>query len=264
MPSLPDFRLEKYFSRWEFAARFHLTASDSESWSVQELVALADDDAREQWEHLRLGYSETYGLPGLREAIATTYDTLSAADVLTFAGAEEALYLTMRTLLEPTDHAVVVTPCYQAAETVAASVCEVSGVALDPERGWALDLDDVEAALRPSTRLLAVNFPNNPTGAMPDAATWQRTRRPLRRARHLPVQRRGLPRPRARAARRPSPRRPISRPGPCRSTSCRRRTACQGCASAGSRARTTRCSTGWSARSTTRPSAARRPARCWR
>jgi aspartate/methionine/tyrosine aminotransferase len=172
MPSLPDFRLETYFSRWEFAARYNLTASDAQTMSVADLLALADEDARARWESLRLGYTETYGLPALREAIAGTYDQLSAEDVICFAGAEEAIYLTMQVLLGPGDHAVVVTPNYQAAETVPLSICDVTGVALRPDDGWALDLDAVERALRPQTRVVSVNFPNNPTGAVPDSATW--------------------------------------------------------------------------------------------
>ena len=44
---------------------------------------------------------------------------------------------------------------------------------LDETDGWRLDLDRVRAALRPSTRLIAVNFPNNPTGAIPDPDTWR-------------------------------------------------------------------------------------------
>jgi aspartate/methionine/tyrosine aminotransferase len=174
MPSLPDFRLETYFSRWEFAARYNLTASDAQTMSVTDLLALADDDGRARWESLHLGYTETYGLPALREAIAATYDRLSAEDVICFAGAEEAIYLTMQVLLGPGDHAVVVTPNYQAAETVPLSICAVTGVALRPEDGWALDLAAVERALRPETRVVSVNFPNNPTGAVPDEGTWLR------------------------------------------------------------------------------------------
>jgi aspartate/methionine/tyrosine aminotransferase len=49
---------------------------------------------------------------------------------------------------------------------------EVTGVLLDERDGWRLHLDEVEAALRPSTRVVAVNFPNNPTGAVPDAETF--------------------------------------------------------------------------------------------
>ncbi|MFF2120006.1 aminotransferase class I/II-fold pyridoxal phosphate-dependent enzyme [Kitasatospora sp. NPDC058184] len=77
-------------------------------------------------------------------------------------------------MLEPGDHAVVLTPNYQSAETVPLSLCEVTGVALDPERDWALDLDAVEAALRPNTRVLSVNFPNNPTGTVIDTADFVR------------------------------------------------------------------------------------------
>ena len=173
MPTLPDFRLETYFSRWEFSARFHLTASDAQSMPVADLLALADDDGRERWESLTLGYTETRGLPALREEIARTYDAVVPEEVLCFAGAEEAILLAMQVLLEPDDHAVVLTPNYQAAETIPLSICEVTGIALRPEDGWALDLDAVEKALRPNTRVVSVNFPNNPTGAVPDLETWQ-------------------------------------------------------------------------------------------
>ena len=44
---------------------------------------------------------------------------------------------------------------------------------LDPENGWAFDLDDLRPRSRPNTRLVAVNFPNNPTGATPDEATFR-------------------------------------------------------------------------------------------
>lgn len=164
MTSLPDFRLETYFSRWEFAARYHLTASDAQSMSLADLLALASPADREAFASLHLGYTQTYGAPVLREAIAETYERRDASDVLCFAGAEEGIYIAMRVLLEPGDHAVVVTPNYQAAETVPLSICEVTGVALDPDDGWSLDIDKVAAALRPNTRVVSINFPHNPTG----------------------------------------------------------------------------------------------------
>jgi aspartate/methionine/tyrosine aminotransferase len=173
MSMLPDFRLETYFSKWEFAARYHLTASDAQTISLPELLTLADQDGRARWESLQLGYTETRGLPALRESIAATYDHVAADEILCFAGAEEALYLAMQVLLDPGDHAVVLTPNYQAAETVPLSICEVTGVALRPEDNWALDLEALTAALRPTTRLVSVNFPNNPTGAVPDKDTWR-------------------------------------------------------------------------------------------
>ncbi|MFE3140929.1 aminotransferase class I/II-fold pyridoxal phosphate-dependent enzyme [Streptomyces scopuliridis] len=172
MTRLPDFRLETYFSRWEFSARHHLTASDVQTMTMADLLALADDTDREAFENLSLGYTETFGDPSLREVIARTYEHADADDVICFAGAEEALYLAMNVLLGAGDHAVVVTPNYQAAETVPLALCEVTGVALDPERGWALDLDEITAALRPNTRVVSVNFPNNPTGKVISSADF--------------------------------------------------------------------------------------------
>jgi len=174
MPILPDFRLETYFSAWEFTARHHLTASDAQTVSLAELLAMADEDGRRRWETLALGYTETRGLPALREEIAATYDHIAPEDVLCFAGAEEAIYLAMQVLLTPADHAVVLTPNYQAAETIPLALCEVTGVALREDDGWALDVDAIEAALRPNTRLVSANFPNNPTGAVPDVESWRR------------------------------------------------------------------------------------------
>lgn len=70
-----NFALETFFSKWEFAARYHMTASDTESMTLSELLAMASPIDREKFEELHLGYTETYGLPELREEIAKTYDT---------------------------------------------------------------------------------------------------------------------------------------------------------------------------------------------
>ena len=162
-----DFALEVHFSRWEFAARYNLTGSDAESLSIAELLALGTPSDRRQFQELRLGYTETFGAPALRDAIAATYDALDAEDVLCFAGAGEGIYVAMKVLLTAGDHALVMTPNYQSAETIPLSVCDVSGVPLDEQRGWELDIERIRAALRPNTRLLSINFPNNPTGAIP-------------------------------------------------------------------------------------------------
>ncbi|OJV06152.1 MAG: aminotransferase [Shinella sp. 65-6] len=169
MTTLPDFLLETHFSRWEFEARHHMTASDAETMTMSDLLALAGPEDREAWDRVSLGYTQTWGAPSLRETIASTYDTLSGADILTFAGAEEGLYCAMLALLGPGDHAIVTVPNYQSMETLPVTITgNVTGVALRPENRWQLDLKEVRAALRPETKLIAVNFPNNPTGAIAD------------------------------------------------------------------------------------------------
>ncbi len=173
--SLPDFRLEVYLGRWEFTARHHLTASDAETLTLAELLALASAEQRERFMQLPLGYTPTWGSQELREAIAATYEVLGAEHVLTFAGAEEAMFWALQELVGPEDHAIVTVPNYQSMETLTiATGAAVDGLLLDPERGWELDLDELQARLRPNTRLIAVNFPNNPTGAVPAGAAFAR------------------------------------------------------------------------------------------
>lgn len=172
-PPLPGFRLEQYFSTWEFAATHHLTASDAETMTLAELLAFATQDERDEFAELPLGYVETWGGERLRAAIAATHEHCDPLDVLTFAGAEEALFWVLQLAVAPGEHAVVTVPNYQALETIpVANGVQVSGVLLDEYDDWRLDLDAVRAALRPSTRVIAVNFPNNPTGAVPDRQTW--------------------------------------------------------------------------------------------
>ncbi len=164
MTALPDFLLERHFSQWEFAARFHLTASDAQTLTLAELLAMASPQDRHGFEAMALNYTQTFGAPDLRAAIAQTYDGRAADDILCFAGAEEGLYTAMQVLLEPDDHAIVVTPNYQAAETVPLSICAVSGVPLEPDQNWTLDIGRVAAAITPRTKLVSINFPHNPTG----------------------------------------------------------------------------------------------------
>ena len=163
---MKHFALEVFFSKWEFRAKYHMTASDIESMTIGELLDMAPPESRTAFDKQWLGYTETWGSPALRAEIAKTYDTAEAGEILCFAGAEEGIYIAMQILLSKEDHAIVVVPNYQAAETVPLTICEVSGVPLDPAANWSLDIDLVRAQLKPNTRLISVNFPNNPTGAV--------------------------------------------------------------------------------------------------
>jgi aspartate/methionine/tyrosine aminotransferase len=174
MKALRTFRLEEYLGKWEFRVRHHLTASDTQSMTVEELLALGTDEDRDGFMALPLTYIESWGSERLRAAVADTYERLEAGDVLAFSGAEEGLYWAMQELAGPGDHAVVSVPCYQSMETVTvATGADVSPLVMRREDGWALDLDELERLLRPTTRLIAVNYPNNPTGHVPDEATFR-------------------------------------------------------------------------------------------
>jgi aspartate/methionine/tyrosine aminotransferase len=142
-----------------------LCASDAEPYQLPDLLALADDDSRTRWASLSLGYTESLGLPALRQEIAKIYPGLTSDDVITFAGAEEGLFLDMHATLCAGDHVIVVWPAYQSLFEVARSIgASVTLVPLNP-RDWSLDVDAVAAAMRPNTRAIVINFPHSPTGA---------------------------------------------------------------------------------------------------
>jgi aspartate/methionine/tyrosine aminotransferase len=164
MRVLRPFALEVFFSKWEFTARHHLCASDMQSMTLSELLALADAGDRAAWDALYLGYTETWGSPGLRDTIAGTYENMAPSEILTFVGAEEGIFAAMHALLGPDDHAITVIPNYQSVESVPLSICDTTGIALNPERGWELDLERLRDAIRPNTRMICINFPHNPTG----------------------------------------------------------------------------------------------------
>jgi len=164
------FELEVFFSKWEFEAQHHMTASDLESLQLAELLDMASEEDRQAFNNLWLGYTETWGAPELRQEIANTYDSISAEQVLCLAGAGEGLYTGARVLLGADDHVIVPTPNYQSAETVPLSICSVTGVPYrrdaNSPAGWYLDIDEIKNAIRPNTRLVSLNFPHNPTGML--------------------------------------------------------------------------------------------------
>src|ERR1700728_1092528 len=108
-----DFKLERYFGQWEFSAKILLGSSDPESMRLPELLALADDDGRRRWENLWLGYTESEGLPELREAIAAQFTSCEADGILVFSAPEEAIFHVSTATLEPGDHMVGIAPAYQ-------------------------------------------------------------------------------------------------------------------------------------------------------
>ncbi len=168
-----DFALERYFARWEFAVEHVLCASDVQAFPMADLLALADDQTRALWDGLELGYTESSGHPLLRREIASLYETIEPDEVLTFAGAEEAVFCLANVLVGPGDHAIVTWPGYQSLYEVArAAGADVTLHELRETDGWALDLDLLRRQVTPATRLIVVNLPHNPTGMLPDRATY--------------------------------------------------------------------------------------------
>ena len=172
---LPPFELERYFAAYEFEVPHHLCASDCESFSTSELLEL-EPGAQQGFMELRHGYTESSGSPELRGLIAGTYERIGPEQVLVCSGAEEAIFLHMNALLEPGDRVVLQTPCYQSLGEVARTLgAEVIAWPLDETgQAWEPDWERLFELLTPQTRLLVINFPHNPTGAIAGQAGLER------------------------------------------------------------------------------------------
>ena len=163
MPLNP-FKLERYFAKYEFSTKYLLCCSDCESVPVGDLLNL-EPEARERFEKLWLGYTESTGATSLRQEISRLYPGINADQILVHSGAEEAIYLFMHAVLQPGDHIIVHSPCYQSLFEVAQSIgAEVSFWTAREENDWALDLNELKSMIRANTRAVVVNTPHNPTG----------------------------------------------------------------------------------------------------
>ena len=174
MKRVPDFKLEEFWKKYEFSAPYLLCPSDAETWSLNEILAMADSESKNLWDHLSLGYTESAGLPLLRREIARLYTLLNENHILTTAGAEEGIYCIMSSLLTPSDHVIVMSPCYQSLETLPKVLgAEVTAIELCQEQGWKLGIEELRSSFRPNTKLLILNLPHNPSGALLDQNVFE-------------------------------------------------------------------------------------------
>jgi arginine:pyruvate transaminase len=120
----------------------------------------------------RTGYAPILGQRRLREAIATRQARRSGRSCTTdnvaiVPGAQGGLFCALLCLAGPGDEVVVLEPTYATyAGVVGASGARMVAAALDPARGFHPDPDRVAAAITPRTRVLWINTPHNPTGAV--------------------------------------------------------------------------------------------------
>ncbi|WP_207587052.1 aminotransferase class I/II-fold pyridoxal phosphate-dependent enzyme [Halomontanus rarus] len=150
---IDPFELERWFAEYEHEADIMLAESGIRSLPASRF----DTDPGD------LGYViPTNGDPDFRADVARRYDR-DADEVLFTCGTQEANFLAFLSVLGGDGHAVVVTPTYQALHAVPDAIGDVTRVPLEAP-DWTLPVDAVAEAIRPETRLIVLNNPNNPTG----------------------------------------------------------------------------------------------------
>jgi len=129
--------------------------------------------AKEALDRGKTHYTPSTGIPQLREALAKKarreyrlkYDP--DAEVLVTIGATQAVFLSLMTVINPGDEVLLFDPgfvCY-APDVVIAGGVPVS-IPLNEHDGYKIDLDAVMSHLTDKTRVMIINSPNNPTGAV--------------------------------------------------------------------------------------------------
>ena len=203
----PPFLVEQW-EGWE-AGKLVLSNSDCEPIKQSSLLSMADDECKARWDDLDLGYGHQKGCEHLRADILGTFnnDSLTGIEDFTDEGKAsksspltvddinvvvpaEGIYLTMNALLEEGDEVVVAMPCYQSLHQLAESKgCIVKpwlptvdsrpgndSFSLGPDntKFHNFSISDLESLITPSTKMVVMNFPHNPTGAMITEGELQR------------------------------------------------------------------------------------------
>lgn len=124
-------------------------------------------------------YTPNAGLPELREEISRyLLDSFKlhyhpADEILVTVGSSEALDLALRAFTAPGDEIIIPSPSYIAYSPIAhlngGTLIEVESTA---EQGFKLTAEALRKAITPRSKLLVVNFPNNPTGAVMSYDDW--------------------------------------------------------------------------------------------
>lgn len=133
------------------------------------VITRAAEDAMEQGD---TGYTQSAGLPTLRQAISDHYDssygvTVDPEDIVVSQGTSPAMLLVFGALLDPGDEVIVSDPCYPAYPNYVNFLGGVPvPVRVRAEEGFRFRPQEVRMAITPRTRAIMVNSPCNPTGTV--------------------------------------------------------------------------------------------------
>ena len=164
---LPPFLLDQWLEQ-KFSAdppiEFDLGSSTGPVWTMRELLALGGD--LDSLLESKLFYTPPSGLPELREELARMQG-VEPESVLVMTGAAEALLVLFHLAAGPGANVVLPNPAFPANSAVAESLgLEVRYYTLRAKDEFRIDLDEVRKLVDPATKLLLVNSPHNPTGAV--------------------------------------------------------------------------------------------------
>ena len=165
------FGVEQWMNEFENHCDYNLAETCVASLTIEQLLELAGktDTLLDELRPMKLTYGAIEGSDRLRAGICGLYDRQQPENIITTHGAIGGNALIYQTLVSPGDHVISVLPTYQQHYSIPASLgAEVDILPLRAENDFLPDLDELSKLLRDNTRLIAINNPNNPTGALMD------------------------------------------------------------------------------------------------
>ena len=167
---IAPFMVEQWMNDHETTATWNTAETCVDSLRLEELLDLSGegDEVLRRLLETRLGYGDIVGSPRLRAAIAALYgERITAAHVVTANGAIGANSLALLALVEAGDTVVCVKPTYQQLYSMPEALgATVKSLRLREADGYLPVVDELRALVDERTRLIVLNNPNNPTGAL--------------------------------------------------------------------------------------------------
>ena len=167
---IKPFAVEEWMNEYEINARYNIAETCVDSVSVDELFALTGSDKEQFLRDFcarRLTYGDILGAPAFKRGVCSLYKTIGEDEVITTHGAAGASHHVFYSLVEPGDRVVSIMPTYQQLYSIPESYgADLHLLHLKQENDYLPDLDELRALVTPETKLICINNPNNPTGAL--------------------------------------------------------------------------------------------------
>jgi len=162
---LKPFLLDDWLDQYEHNIEFNLAASTGPAWTVNDILALANDETRRRFLNHNLVYSRVTGANNLREAIAEMQGVpIDAVQVVT--GAAEALLVVMWLAAEPGANVILPLPGFATFSAIPESLgLETRFYHVNRENGFCIDPEEIQMLADSKTKLILINSPHHPTGA---------------------------------------------------------------------------------------------------
>src|ERR1700733_14886026 len=162
---LKPFLLDVWLDQYERDIEFNLAASTGPTWTVNDILALADDETRHRFLNHKLVYSRPAGADSLREAIAEMQSVpIEAVQIVT--GASEALLVLMWLAAEPGANVILPLPGFTTFSALPESLgMETRFYGVRQENNFYIDVDEIQRLADSRTKLILINSPHHPTGA---------------------------------------------------------------------------------------------------